>query len=246
MRCARISKPASSAALQGFNRLDVPFRAALQVEQADVRGIPEASRLLSSETQSAERWQRLARAAGANIAEHGVRPLPLSVTKPRSAAGTAFQNANDAYSVVMQAHRTHDVTNASNLADIIDVLLVLTLAITALLVATASRRQEKRRTDALLAAEVDRAARERRYADARRHFSQVLLASDTEAEASTLISDDRVPGAGILGVRAAVQQQRRPSRGSRRRTRSIGHGRGFGSRHAPFVPRDPPRPRLQR
>ena len=175
------------AAFTAFNRLDVPFQAALQTERRDVRGVVVARALLASEVQDARRWQTLALIAAADIRDHGVRPLPLAATAPRSAASVAFQTASQRYTAVMETRRKSDIQSASETANVIVVLAALILAIAALAVTRASRRQEKRLTQGRLLEEQSRAAREHDYVEARARFSQVMLAADTEEEACQLV-----------------------------------------------------------
>ena len=61
-------------------------------------------------------------------------------------------------------------------------------------------RNEKRRADALLLVETERHAAERRYADNRRRFSQMLLACATETEACELMAhgiESQVAGSSV-------------------------------------------------
>jgi hypothetical protein len=134
----------NTAALAEFNRLGVPFQAALRAERTDVRDVADARPILASEMLRAEGWYSLALLAAANIREHGVRPLPLAVTKPRSNASAAFLAETERYSIVMEAHRRSDIEAASNIGIGIVVLAELILAIVALAVTRASRGRERR------------------------------------------------------------------------------------------------------
>jgi diguanylate cyclase (GGDEF)-like protein/PAS domain S-box-containing protein len=135
-------------ALAAFHQLAGPFQAAIQVERIDARGVAAAEPVLATEERSAQRWQMLALLAAANIQQHGVRPLPITMTKPRSDAGAAFQDANEHYTSIMDAQRRSDIDSASNVGIGIIAVAVLALAIAALVVARASRGREKRLTDA--------------------------------------------------------------------------------------------------
>ena len=85
------------SALDEFNRLAVPFQSALTTSRTDVRDVATAQPILASEARHAKRWHSLALGAVADIRRHGVRPLPIAVTKPRSDASAAFQAANERY-----------------------------------------------------------------------------------------------------------------------------------------------------
>jgi diguanylate cyclase (GGDEF)-like protein/PAS domain S-box-containing protein len=134
----------SASALEQFDRLTAPLQAALQLERTDVRDVPSAKSILSDEVRDAQRWNSLALAAAANVRRHGVRPLPIAVTKPRSNASAAFQAANERYTVAMEARRTSDIATASQTGVEIVVLAVLILALAALAVTRASRGRERR------------------------------------------------------------------------------------------------------
>jgi diguanylate cyclase (GGDEF)-like protein/PAS domain S-box-containing protein len=135
----------STSALAEFDRLAVPFQAALRVERTDVRGVATAQPILASEVHDGQRWNSLALSAAANIRQHGVRPLPIAITKPRSDASAAFQAANEHYTTAMEARRRGDIETASEIGIGIVVLAVLILALAALAVARASRGRERRR-----------------------------------------------------------------------------------------------------
>jgi PAS domain-containing protein len=134
----------STSALEEFDRLSVPFQAALQVERTDVRDVATAKPILFNEVRNAQRWQSLALLAAANIRRHGVRPLPIAITKPRSDASAAFQAANERYTLAMEGRRTSDIETASEIGIGIVVLAVLILAFAALAVTRASRGSERR------------------------------------------------------------------------------------------------------
>ena len=95
----------STSALEEFDRLAVPFQAALQTERTDVRDVATAQPILANEVHTAQRWHSLALLAAASIRRHGVRPLPIAITKPRSDASAAFQAANEHYTAAMEARR---------------------------------------------------------------------------------------------------------------------------------------------
>ena len=134
----------STSALEEFDRLAVPFQAAVQIEGTDVRDVAPAQPILSNEVRNAQRWHSLALLAAANIRLHGVRPLPLAITKPRSDASAAFQAANEHYTSAMQARRASDIETASEIGIGIVVLAVLILALAALAVTRSGRRRERR------------------------------------------------------------------------------------------------------
>jgi diguanylate cyclase (GGDEF)-like protein/PAS domain S-box-containing protein len=136
-----------TAALDDFRRLGAPVQAALRTARGDVRDDATAGPILASQARSLQRWQRLALRAAENIRVHGVRPLPLAVTKPRSDASAAFQTANERYTAVMEARRRSDIETASGIGISVVVLAVLILAIAALAVTRASRRREARLTE---------------------------------------------------------------------------------------------------
>jgi diguanylate cyclase (GGDEF)-like protein/PAS domain S-box-containing protein len=138
------------AALDSFHQLAGPFQAALRVERIDARGVAAAQPVLVTEQRSIQRWETLAGLAVANIQQHGVRPLPIAVAKPRSDAGAAFQEANEHYAAIMDVQRTSEIDSASQIGIGIVAFSVLVLAIAALVVARASRGREKRLTDAQL------------------------------------------------------------------------------------------------
>ena len=132
------------AALADFNRLTGPVRAALQTVRADARDVASARPFLAGQVRSERRWHGLALRAAQNIRVHGVRPLPLAMTKPRSDASAAFQAANEHYTAVMEARRREDIRSASGIGIGIVAVAVLILAIAALAVTRASRRRETR------------------------------------------------------------------------------------------------------
>jgi diguanylate cyclase (GGDEF)-like protein/PAS domain S-box-containing protein len=134
-------------ALASFHQLAGPFQAALHVERIDARGVGAAQPVLATEQRSVERWETLSGLAVANIQQHGVRPLPIAVSKPRSDAGAAFQDANERYASIMDARRRSEIDSASHVGIGIIAFAVLVLAIAALVVTRASRGREKRLTD---------------------------------------------------------------------------------------------------
>jgi diguanylate cyclase (GGDEF)-like protein/PAS domain S-box-containing protein len=134
----------STPALEEFDRLAVPFQAAIQIERTDIRDVASAQPFLADEVSNAQRWHSLALLAAANIRRHGVRPLPIAITKPRSDASVAFQTANERYTAVMEARRTSDIETASEIGIGIVVLAVLILALAALGVTRTSRGRERR------------------------------------------------------------------------------------------------------
>ncbi len=133
-----------TSALEEFDRLEVPLQAALQIERTDVRDVATAKPSLANEVRSAQRWRSLALLAVANIRRHGVRPLPIAITKPRSDASARFQAANERYTTVMEARRRSDIETASEIGTGIVVLAVLILALAALAVTRTSRGRERR------------------------------------------------------------------------------------------------------
>jgi diguanylate cyclase (GGDEF)-like protein/PAS domain S-box-containing protein len=134
----------SSSAFEEFDSLAVPFQAAMQIERTDTRDVATAQPILANEVRDAERWHSLALLAAANIRRHGVRPLPIAITKPRSDASAAFQAANEHYTAAMAARRTSDIEDASEIGIGIVVLAVLIIALAALVVARATRGRERR------------------------------------------------------------------------------------------------------
>ncbi|MEA2146471.1 MAG: hypothetical protein QOG59_2058 [Solirubrobacteraceae bacterium] len=134
----------SSSAFEEFDSLAVPFQAAMQIERTDARDVATAQPILANEVRDAERWHSLALLAAANIRRHGVRPLPIAITKPRSDASAAFQAANEHYTAAMAARRTSDIEDASEIGIGIVVLAVLIIALAALVVARATRGRERR------------------------------------------------------------------------------------------------------
>ena len=135
------------AALAAFHQLAGPVQAALHLERIDARGVTAAQPVLAGEERAAQRWQALARLAAANIQAHGVRRLPIAVTKPRNDAGASFQAADERYTSIMNARRRSDIDSASQIGIGIIALAVLILAVVALVVTRASRAGEKRLTD---------------------------------------------------------------------------------------------------
>jgi diguanylate cyclase (GGDEF)-like protein/PAS domain S-box-containing protein len=133
-----------TAALDDFDRLTVPVQAALRTVRADARDVASARPILAREARSAQRWHALALQAAENIRVHGVRPLSIAIAKPRSDASAAFLAANERYTTVMEARRTHDIETASGIGIGIVVVAVLILAIASLAVTRASRRRETR------------------------------------------------------------------------------------------------------
>ena len=136
-----------TSALDEFNRLSGPFQAALKTERSDVRDVATAQPIVASQARSAQRWHGLALLAAANIRRHGVRPLPIAVTKPRSDASNAFQAANERYTAAMEVRRRSDIEAASRIGIGIVALAVLIFAIVALALTRASRARERRRTE---------------------------------------------------------------------------------------------------
>ncbi len=135
------------SAFDAFNRLAVPFQAALKTERTDSRDVAKAQRSLVSEARNAHRWHRLALLAVENVRRHGVRPLPIAVTKPRNDASAAFQAANQRYTAAMEARRKSDIEAAAHIGIGIVALAVLILALAALAVTRASRARERRLTE---------------------------------------------------------------------------------------------------
>ena len=133
-----------TSALDEFNRLSEPFQAALKAERSDVRDVATAQPIVASQARSAHRWRGLALLAAANIRRHGVRPLPIAVTKPRSDASAAFQAANKRYTAAMEVRRRSDIEAASRTGIGIVALAVLIFAIVALALTRASRGRERR------------------------------------------------------------------------------------------------------
>jgi diguanylate cyclase (GGDEF)-like protein/PAS domain S-box-containing protein len=138
------------AALDSFHQLAGPFQAALHVERIDARGVAAAAPVLATEQRNVQRWETLAGLAVANIQQHGVRPLPIAVAKPRSDAAAAFQEENEHYASIMDVQRTSEIDSASQIGIGIIAFAVLVLAIAALVVTRASRGREKRLTNAQL------------------------------------------------------------------------------------------------
>ena len=134
----------STSALEEFDRLAMPFQAALQIERIDVRDVATARPILADEVRDAQRWRSLALRAAASIRLDGVRPLPIALTKPASDASAAFQTANDHYTVAMEARRTSDIETASEVGIGIVVVTVLILALAVLAVTRAGRGRERR------------------------------------------------------------------------------------------------------
>jgi hypothetical protein len=132
------------SALAEFDRSAAPVRVAFQTERTDSDDVATAQRALASEMLSEQRWNSLALLAAVNIRVHGVRPLPLAITKPRSDASVAFQAANESYTAVMEARRRSDIKTASEIGIGIAILAVLILAIAALAVTRTSRARERR------------------------------------------------------------------------------------------------------
>lgn len=133
-----------ASALRTFERLAAPLGAAVHSEQAEINGVAATPPILAREVGSAQRWHRLALLAVASIRRHGVRPLPIAISKPRSDASAEFQAANQRYTAVMEARRTSDIETATQAGIAIVVFAVLLLAIAALAVTRASRSREKR------------------------------------------------------------------------------------------------------
>ena len=133
-----------TAALEDFNRLTAPVQAALQTVRADARDVAPARPIVAGQARSEARWHGLALRAAQSIRVHGVRALPLAMTKPRSDASAAFQAANEHYTAVMEARRREDIQRASGIGIGIVVVAVLIFAIAALALTRASRRRETR------------------------------------------------------------------------------------------------------
>jgi diguanylate cyclase (GGDEF)-like protein/PAS domain S-box-containing protein len=140
----------------------------------------------------------LALLAAANIRRHGVRPLPITITKPRSDASVAFQAANEHYTAAMEARRTTDIEDASEIGTGIVVLAVLILALAALAVTRAARGRERRLMhDQMLVLEQQRLALD----DAQRLARVGSWSWDTEHDQATWTTEmytifDRDPARG--------------------------------------------------
>jgi diguanylate cyclase (GGDEF)-like protein len=185
----------SPAALDASERLVGPYRTAAQTARTDVRGVPGASAVLAREIQSAQRWQSWSLVAAAQIRRHGVRPLSLAITKPRSNAGAAFQAANERLTALMMGQRKSDIASAARIGDGILGLAFLILALAAVAVARARRNRDARAV-----------ADERAYVEGRRRLSQVLLAAETPAEACQLAKaaiESRVPGSAVVALKCS-------------------------------------------
>jgi diguanylate cyclase (GGDEF)-like protein/PAS domain S-box-containing protein len=188
----------STSALEEFDRLAVPFQAALQIERTDVRAVATARPILSNEVRAAQRWHTLALRAAANIRLHGVRPLPIAITQPRSDASVAFQDANEQYTIAMEARRRSDIETASEIGIGIVVLAVLILTLAALAVTRASRGRERRlMADQMLVLEQQRLALD----DAQRLARVGSWSWDTEHDEATWTTEmytifDRDPARG--------------------------------------------------
>jgi diguanylate cyclase (GGDEF)-like protein len=194
----------TSSAFGAFSRSAVTFQAAVQTERTDARSVAQARAIVASEMQFAQRWQTLGLIAAATIRQHGVRPLPIAMTMPRTNASAAFQAAVERYTLVMEGRRKSDIATASELGDGIVVLAVLILAIAALAMMRASRGQDRRRMEARLVEEQDRAASERSYVEGRRRLSQMLLAAGSEDEACQLANwaiESGVAGSSVVVLR---------------------------------------------
>ncbi len=192
------------AALAGFDRSAGPFRAAAQTERSDVRGVSGGAVALASELQSARRWSSWSLVAVAQVHRHGVRPLPLAVSKPRTQAGAAFQGASEHLTVLMEAQRTRDIAAAGKIGDGIVVLAFLLMALAAVAVARIRRRRDVQAMDARFAEERDRAADEYAYVEGRRRLSQVLLAAETPEEACQLAKsaiESRITGSSVVAFK---------------------------------------------
>jgi diguanylate cyclase (GGDEF)-like protein/PAS domain S-box-containing protein len=186
------------SALDDFKRLTTPVEAALHAARADTRDVATARPSLARQVRSARRWHSLALRDAESIRAHGVRPLPIALTKPRSDAAAAFQAANQRYGVAMEARRRSDIETASGIGIGIVVLAVLMLAIAARAVTRASRRRETRlMEDQLLILEQQRLA-----LDEAQRIAQVgSWTWDTETDQATWTAEmytifDREPARG--------------------------------------------------
>ena len=173
----------SPTALGTFDRSMRPFESAVQTERTDVHAVPGAPGIFASEVGFAQRWQGWALAGVAQIRRHGVRPLPLALTRPRANAAVAFQTANERLTGVMEKQRTRDIADVAKVGDGIVVLAFLIVALAALAAVRARRNRDTRAMEARLREEHDRAGDERAYVEGRRRLSQVLLAAETSEEA---------------------------------------------------------------
>jgi hypothetical protein len=138
----------SPAALASFDRSVGPFQAAVQTERTDVRGVPGGAAVLASEIRFAQRWQNWALVGVAQIHRHGLRPLSLAITKPRTDAAAAFQVASERLTAVMENRRKRDISVAEKIGAGIVVLAFLIVTLAALAVARARRRRDARAVDA--------------------------------------------------------------------------------------------------
>jgi hypothetical protein len=145
--------------------------------------------------------------AVAQIRQHGVRPLPLALTKPWADAAVAFQAANQRLTTVMENQRKRDIAYTVKIGDGIVALTFLILALTALAVARAGRNRDTQAMEARLREEHDRAADERVYVEGRRRLSQLLLAANPRGSVPAREVSDRVRRVGF-GCRSAQMRQR--------------------------------------
>jgi diguanylate cyclase (GGDEF)-like protein len=194
----------SPAALASFDRLMGPFQDAVQTERTDVRGVPGGASVLASEIQFTRRWQKWALVGVAQIHRHGVRPLSLAITKPRTDAAAAFQLASERLTAVMGNQRKRDISAAEKIGDGVvgSAFLIVTLA--ALALARARRQRDARATDARFREEQARAADERAYVEGRRRLSQVLLGAETPEEACRFAKsaiESHVPGSAVVALK---------------------------------------------
>jgi diguanylate cyclase (GGDEF)-like protein len=182
-----------TAELAAYERLMGPLRAAAQTEQADVRAVPAGRADLASEIQAAQRWQTWSSVAVAQIQRHGVRPISLAITKPRTTAALAFQAANERLTALIMRQRKSDIVHATQIGDAIVGLAFLILALAGVGLVRARRRRDARAM-----------ADERAYVEGRRRLSQVMLAAETPEEACRLAQaaiESGVSGSTVVAVK---------------------------------------------
>jgi diguanylate cyclase (GGDEF)-like protein len=191
----------NEAFLSGQDAGTGDFQAAVRGAQGYARSSASAEADLAAEVQLAKQWQADAQQAIERVRHGGVHDISLANALARKRLMDAFRAADARYLVVMNAQRIADLDRATTSSTWIIGGLSLLFALTGLGLVRLNGHRERRRQEAIRAAELERDARERAYVEARRHFAEIVQVSETEGEARDLIKrriETGLPGASVV------------------------------------------------
>ncbi len=177
------------------------FQTAVHGARSYARSAPGAEADLAAEVRFAHQWQIDAQHAIAEVRRGGVHNTSLANALARKRVMDAFRAANTRYLGAMNSERIADLDHATTLSTWIIGGLSLLFALTGLALVRLNVHSERRRREAIRAAELQRDARERAYVEARRHFAEIVQVSETESEARELIKrriETGLPGSSVV------------------------------------------------